>query len=314
MTSVAGMLVAAGFGTRLSPLTDELPKPAVPVANRPLAAYALDHLVESGIDQVVVNSHHLARELRAALDPWVPTGARVRYSHEVRILGTGGGIKRAFPETDLFVVVNGKLLFRPNLKALLDAHRERMALATLVLAPMPKGAEFAPVDVDADGFVRAIRQPELAPGLTRCMFTGVRALSRRVRSLLPVEGCFVADGLLRWLAAGEPIAAVIDPAPFADLGRSVAHYHAGNMDLLTGRRTWPGLAVDPASESLIAGDAEVSVDCEVSRCAIGAGAHVGPGRLQNVVVWPGARTEGNLANTIVTTSGRRVPVDTRTPL
>lgn len=308
LRDVHGMLVAAGFGTRLAPLTDELPKPAVPVANRPLAAFALSHLARAGIARVVVNTHHLASQLRAALSPWASPGVELRFVHEPRILGTGGGIKHAFPETDVFVVVNGKYLHEPDLAALVHAHRERGALATLGVMPMPPGAGFAPVDVDRDGFVRAIREPELKPGLTRCMFTGVRALHPRVKALLPDEGCFVGDGLLRWLAAGEPVAAVIDDAPFADLGRSVGHYHQGNMDLLTGRRTWPGLAVDASTRSLVASGVHLPAGCELDRCAIGAGASVQARRLTRVVVWPGAQVSEDLMDVIVTTAGRVVPV------
>ena len=83
------MLVAAGLGTRLDPLTRELPKPALPVANRPVAWFACDHLARNGFHDLVVNTHHLAERLSEELTRACPDAVQLRFVHEPRILGTG---------------------------------------------------------------------------------------------------------------------------------------------------------------------------------------------------------------------------------
>src|SRR5688572_30447267 len=147
------MLVAAGFGTRLDPLTRELPKPALPVANRPIAWYACDHLARSGFTEIAVNTHHLARELRDALAPLAPPGVKLRFVHEPEILGTGGGVRNAWQPDDGedFVVMNAKLLFAPDLARVLTAHRQAGAIATMVLRALPPGSRFTPIATATDG-------------------------------------------------------------------------------------------------------------------------------------------------------------------
>ncbi|MET0390420.1 MAG: sugar phosphate nucleotidyltransferase, partial [Polyangiales bacterium] len=113
------MLITAGLGTRLSPLTDHLPKPAVPVANRPVAWFALDHVRRVGIRDFVLNTHHLARELQDTLTAVAPPDVQLRFVHEPQILGTGGGVRNAWqPRGDeIFVVMNGKYVFAPDMAA-----------------------------------------------------------------------------------------------------------------------------------------------------------------------------------------------------
>src|SRR5262245_66517294 len=95
LAGIFAMLITAGYGTRLSPLTDLLPKPAVPVANRPLAWFALDHLYRAGVRSLTLNTHHLAAELEREINAWAPPDLALRYVFEPEILGTGGGIRNA---------------------------------------------------------------------------------------------------------------------------------------------------------------------------------------------------------------------------
>src|SRR5690242_16831338 len=115
---VRGMLVAAGFGTRLDPLTRELPKPALPVANRPVAWFAADHLARHGVRELVVNTHHLGGELERVLGAVQPEGTQLRFIHEPEILGTGGGVRNAWSATsqEALLAFNAKLVFAPDLQ------------------------------------------------------------------------------------------------------------------------------------------------------------------------------------------------------
>jgi mannose-1-phosphate guanylyltransferase len=301
------MLVAAGLGTRLDPLTRELPKPALPVGNRPVAWFALDALARSGIRDVVVNTHHLAPQLRAALQAHCPNDVALRFVHEPAILGTGGGVRNAWSPTEGedFIVFNAKLLFAPDLERALAVHRRSRAIATLVLRALPSGGGFSPIETDADGRVRRIRgEPrDRAPGAERRMFTGVQILSARAHRDLPANGDIFEHAYIAWLARREHIASVTDDAAWFDVGVTPAHYLEANMALASGAVRWPGIERD--AHGVIADrGARVSVDSQACDSVLGDGATVSDGAsVRRVVAWPGAQVRGRLENAIVTTAG-----------
>ena len=303
------MLVAAGFGTRLHPLTHELPKPALPVGNRPIAFYACDHLARSGVTEVVVNTHHLASQLRGALEPVCPPGLALRFVHEAEILGTGGGVRNAWrPRAgEDFIAFNAKLLFAPDLERALHVHREARAIATMVLRPMPEGARFDPVEVDGEGRVRRIRNaPAATHGtLEQRMYTGVQILSERAFRDLPERGDIIEHAYHTWLARGDVVASVTETCPWMDVGVTPHHYLDANLALLEGRVAWPGIV--PVDSCLIAPGARVGSGATLDRVVLGAGAEVSPGaQLARVVAWPEAVVAESLSDAVVTTSGRVV--------
>src|SRR3712207_1391026 len=148
------MILAAGYGTRLWPLTIDRAKPAIPFMNRPLVGYVAAYLAGYGFDDVVVNLHHRPESVREALGDGSRFGVRLHYVEEPEILGTGGAIDnaRALLEGDAFVVVNGKLATDIDLAAALETHRRENALATLVLRPNPGRERYSVVNV-GDGLV-----------------------------------------------------------------------------------------------------------------------------------------------------------------
>src|SRR3989449_1523283 len=119
------MVLAAGLGTRLRPLTDTLPKPLLPVAGRPLLEWNLLLLKRHGITEVIINLHHLGEQIVRALGDGARLGLRLAYSHEPTLQGTGGGIKQAAPflKDGPFLVLNGDTLSDCDLMALIAAHR-----------------------------------------------------------------------------------------------------------------------------------------------------------------------------------------------
>jgi mannose-1-phosphate guanylyltransferase len=304
------MLVAAGLGTRLDPLTRELPKPALPLANRPVAWFSLDHLARSGFTDVVVNTHHLAERLQTELTRVCPVGVRLRFTHEPSILGTGGGVRNAWqprPDED-FVVVNAKLLFAPDLARALAVHRATGAIATMVLCPLPPGSSFAPVEVDTQGAVRHLRglPPPHGHGLVARMWSGVQVLSARAWQDLPLDGDIIEHAYLKWLARGEVVASVTDAAPFFDVGVTLPHYLEANLALTTGRVHWPGISPS-ASRVLRASNVQLGTDSHIEASVLGEGAVIADHtRLDQVVVWPGARVTTSLTRAIVTTQGHVV--------
>src|SRR5215208_5879242 len=129
------MILAAGYGTRLWPLTIDRTKPAIPFMGRPLIGYVAEYLARFGFDDIVVNLHHQPESVRAALGDGGKFGVRFHYVEEPVILGTSGAIgnARRLLDGDHFVVINGKLATDIDLREALDTHRRTEALATLVL-------------------------------------------------------------------------------------------------------------------------------------------------------------------------------------
>jgi len=127
------MILAAGFGTRLRPLTDSLPKALVPVAGKPLLQHQLEYLQHAGFDHIAVNAHYLADQVKTFLDS---SHAHIDYSFEKTILNTGGGIKKMlhfFPANEPILVINVDILCAMNLPGLMQHHLKYKADATLVI-------------------------------------------------------------------------------------------------------------------------------------------------------------------------------------
>src|SRR5215203_3978310 len=135
------MILAAGYGTRLWPLTIDRTKPAIPFMGRPLIGYVAEYLARYGFDDIVVNLHHQPESVRAALGDGSDYGARFHYVEEPVILGTSGAIGNARPlleDGEPFVVINGKLATDIDLADALTTHLMTRALATLVLRRNPE--------------------------------------------------------------------------------------------------------------------------------------------------------------------------------
>jgi len=310
--SVRGMLVAARFGTRLAPLTNELPKPAVPIANRPVAAYALEALARAGIADVVVNTHHLPVELEWELTPFCPAGVELRYVHEERILGTGGGVYNAWAsrggpaDGEDFVVMNAKLVFAPDIARALAFHRDSGAIATMVLRSLPQGTTFAAVEHDESGRIRRIRGlPSTGAGheLSRAMFTGVQILSERAFDELPRDGDVIDGAYLRWLERGDHVQGVLDDTPWLDVGVTLEHYLNANMALARREIVWPGIEPDAAG-NIIDPSVRVPLSAQLDHVVLGRGAIVPEGaELARVVAWSGAKVPMQLSDAVVTSNG-----------
>ena len=149
------MILAAGYGTRLWPLTIDRAKPAIPFMGRPLVGYVAEYVAGFGCREVVVNLHHQSESVRAALGDGSRFGVRLQYVEEPTILGTSGALDNArdLLENETFIVINGKIATDIDLYAALETHRRQEALATLVLKRNVGRERFSTVEV-RDGLVR----------------------------------------------------------------------------------------------------------------------------------------------------------------
>lgn len=214
------MILAAGFGTRLRPLTTTVPKALVPVAGRPLIEYGLLWLKSRGIDEVVINLHHLGGKIRHALGDGSIYGLRITYSPEDPILDTGGGIKKAQPFLDgeTFLVLNCDTILDVDLTALLNGHRRNHAIATLVLRPDPEAARYGLLETDRSGRIRRfLGQPvEVNEPLSEFMFTGLQVFEPRIFDCMPVgRPCSTTrETYPQLLLAGEPLYGFVHTGPW----------------------------------------------------------------------------------------------------
>ncbi len=310
-------VLAAGLGTRLRPLTDTYPKPAVPLLGAPLLRRTFAVLARAGVDRVALNTHHLPEHMgRVAHEEGAGRGLAVTTVHEPVIQGTAGGLRglaRALPGEDVVIAWNGDILFAPDLASLLEAHRASGAAATLVLLPMPPGRSYGVVEVDASGRVQRIGPANRAPlpGCSAWHFSGVHLLSPRVFELMTPEGPedINHDVYPRLFASGA-VRGIAVNAPWSDLG-SPATYLEAQSDLLLGHvpdplgpgsplagRTDPEALVEPgahvhagadlAPDVFVAAGVEVPAGAHVRRSALLAGAVIRPGeKVVDEIRWSG---------------------------
>jgi mannose-1-phosphate guanylyltransferase len=301
---VVGMVLCAGLGTRLRPLTLRVPKPAVPVCGVPLVSWTLGLLAGAGISRAVVNVHHLPEEMAAAAgEAALALGLPLAVSREPVIAGTGGALREArdhLEGAEAIVVVNGDVLFDLDVGAALAAHRASGALATMVLLPMPPGATYASVDVDGSGAVRRIAG-KFGPGgdgLTPWHFSGVHVLSPALLERVPAEPfeCDVNRHVYPPLMASGAVRGLVVDGYWNDLG-TPARYLEASRDVLLGRvplgRFEPARVLAASSELAegvrIAPGATFGDGARlVAPAFVGAGCHVGAGAVvEDAVLWEG---------------------------
>lgn len=304
MADVVGMVLCAGLGTRLRPLTLRVPKPAVPVCGVPLVSWTLGLLAGAGAARAVVNVHHLPDAMAAAAGAGArAAGLPLAISREPVIAGTGGALREArahLAGADAIVVVNGDVLFDVDLGAALAAHRASGALATLLLLPMPAGAAYASVDVDPGGAVRRIagRFGPGGEGLTPWHFSGVHVLSPALLDHVPAAPfeCDVNRQVYPPLMASGAVRGLVVDGYWNDLG-TPARYLEASRDVLLGRVPLERFApVDPLSASrALADGVRIGPGATfgdgarlVAPCFVGAGAHVPAGAVvEDAVLWDG---------------------------
>ena len=219
------MILSAGLGTRMRPLTLSTPKPLVEVGGRPLIDFALATLAAAGIRHVVINLHHLAEQIRGYLGDGRERGLHIDYSVEEILQGSGGGIRdaRRLLGSGTFVTLNADTLIGIDLRPFLREHRERAAAATLILRKDPQMDRFGTIGIGADGRVKrflAHMGPSEVDRGEPYMFTGVQILEQRVFDFMEARGPFSITETTypRMLAAGEPLFGAVFAGPWLTVG------------------------------------------------------------------------------------------------
>lgn len=288
------MILAAGLGTRLRPLSALCAKPAMPVRGIPVIAHTLAWLAKHDVHEVVINLHHLPDSVRDAVEAHRPAATRVRYSHEPELLGTGGGMRAVsdfLGGSDPSVVVAGDMLVDLDLTAAVARHRARGNRCTLLVRDDPRAESFGTLGVDEEGCVRRIGRRLDLGGETRAgVFLGIRIVAARCWDRWPEASSF--EDLTDWLGpqlregARDLRADWIpaDQSSWEPVG-TAEEYLAANLDPppLSYRDEIPG---EPQADVVLQGSGPL---------VVGIGARIDPAAsLERVVVWPGETVPGDV--------------------
>ncbi len=287
MTAV--MLLGAGYGTRLKPLTEECPKALVPIGDRPLLAHQIERLrARLGDATIVVNAHHFSEQITDFIVGYDPT---IKVIVELELLGTAGGARGA---TNLLgyeplLVVNVDVFSRPNYPNLMNI-AESGGLA-LSIAPRPKGQ--GTVGIGEHGNIVRIRGQTFGAETRGGDYTGVAAIGAGVARQLPEQGCLVGDFILPLLRSGFEVRSVDEPSTWVDVG-SLRSYARANFDWLH-----ENLLDNWANSS-----AKIADQVHLQNAIVGQGARIdGSGVLRRAIIWPKAHLDTPRSDVIVTTRG-----------
>jgi NDP-sugar pyrophosphorylase family protein len=292
------MVLAAGLGQRLRPLTQVRAKPVLPLLNRPLLHWTLQSLARQGVDEVVVNVHHLPATVKKALGDGRTLGLTIRYSPEMEILGTGGGLKHArrwLGEGPL-LVVNGDVLFDFDVRALVRDHVGSHAQATLAVRANPDPTHYSGLSVERS-WITGIVQPPAPP--RSLMFTGVHVVETSLLDRLPDgPSDSVRDLYVPLILEGGSVRAFRTKGTWYDFGDPSLYLESQMSLLQSGFRSFRPRRrlVDP--KALVAKGASVVDSVVGPGCVIEAGARVARSVLwENVRVAQGAWIEGSIVAT-----------------
>ncbi len=298
-----GLILAGGKGTRLRPLTINTPKPIVPVANSPFLLYQVDLMRSGGIDDIILSLSYQPRKIEDLLKDGGEYGVRIRYAVEAYPLGTGGAFKNAEDQIDSTTVVfNGDILTSIDLNSVIARHRERGAVATLVLTPVNNPSAYGLVETDGNGWVqRFIEKPGPDEITCNTINAGIYVLEPSVLRYMPKgEPYSFERGLFpTLLEKKEPVLSYVLDKYWIDIG-TPRKYLEVHHDILARKfvsgRTAPNM-LDRASlpagavideKSIVDADVKIGPGVRISNSVIGRNCKIDEGaQIIDSVIWSG---------------------------
>lgn len=244
MADVQAVILAGGKGTRLRPVTVDLPKPLVPIANRPLIVHQLRHLAASGVREVTLALGYNSSAFTGVQDEAEALGLNLRMITEPAPLGTGGALRwcldaGAFDDRPL-LWMNGDVVASPDIAALSNFHDSHHADVTFWLTSVRDVSEFGVLEMRPDGFVqRFLEKPAPEETDSNLVNAGILMLNPQVLRRVPLDIFFSFERSLlpALVAEAEPIYGMFDGGYWIDTGRPKT-YLAANRHVLEGRVDW----------------------------------------------------------------------------
>ena len=304
------MLLGAGLGTRLRPITYELPKPLVPVLGRPVMSHILRLLARHGFEHVIANLHYFPDMIRDHFGDGSEFGLRLSYSYEEELLGTAGGVRnvRDFLGGETFLVISGDALTDIDLTALTNRHREAGGIGTLALKRIDDPSQLGVVILAEDGRIQGFQEkPDPAEALSDLGSCGIYVFEPEIFDYFPDRDFvdWAQDVFPALLEQDVPFHGHEIADYWNDIG-SIGEFRQGNFDALTGKVRVELDSDERDSGVLVSSSARVSADAIVEApvyvgkdCEVAAGARltgpvivsdgcsVGEGAaIKDTVLWP----------------------------
>jgi len=292
------MILAAGFGTRLKPLTNDLPKPLFPVLNRPILEHALHFLSTNGIKDIAINLHHKSEKIIDYFGDGKDFGVNLHFSKEEKILGTAGGIKKlqSFFKNETFLVINSDILADVDLNNVLKFHKDKKSKLTLVVRQDPNAEKYDSIQrIDEGRIVHflgcSIKNSEPT---TQVMFTGIQIMEPEIFSRIPENKfCGTVEDVFPGMIQDElPVYSFLHKGYWIDMGTSETYIQA-QMDALDGKIP---LKISPSTNTegpLIVPPVHIGKGCEITQDAqvgpytiLGDRCHIRSGAVvKNSILW-----------------------------
>tara|TARA_Y100000590_G_scaffold89601_1_gene100823 strand:+ start:258 stop:1250 length:993 start_codon:yes stop_codon:yes gene_type:complete len=294
------MILAAGFGTRLKPLTNNLPKPLFPILNRPILEHTINFLKSQGIQEIAINLHHKSEKIINYFGDGKKLGVNLHYSKEEKILGTAGGIKKLqkFFKNEPFYVINSDVLTDINLSDVMRFHKEKKSKLTLVVRKVSNPNKYQPILRSDQGRIESFLGHSItnSKNSTQVMFTGIQIIEPDIFSRIP-ENKFCGtteDVFPKMIMDGLPVYGYLHQGYWIDIGTRETYIKI-QADVLDGRlilKTPPSMK---PGEHLIAPPVHIGKDCRITQEAqIGPNAVLGKNCylhkgavVKNSILWPG---------------------------
>lgn len=292
------LVLTAGLGTRLRPLTDILAKPALPVADQALVARILRTLAAQGVTDAVLNLSHLPHTVTGVVGDGAEFGVRVRYSWEQPVLGSAGGPRHALPLLDAarFVIVNGDTLTDVPIAEVIAAHEKSGADVTMAVVPHPAPGRYGGVRVSDAGLVEGFSGRTDTPDAPQWHYIGVQVVEARVFADLPDnEPAESVGGIYRNLVKRGRVAAHRSESVFRDIGRpedylETAFAVARDEGNTAGTIAEAGAVADPGAQLdrvILWAGSRVEAGARLTNCIVAGGLVEAGTKAENSCLVPG---------------------------
>jgi mannose-1-phosphate guanylyltransferase len=286
------MVLAAGVGSRLDPLTANLPKPLVPVVNKPVMEHILALLRQHGFDEVCANLHYLPESIVEYFGDGSKFGTKLKFQHEPKLSGDAGGVRscKQFLQDDTFIVIMGDLITDADLGALVKRHKEKKALASIAVKPMEDVSRFGVIVRNDEDFITGFQEkPKQEEALSNLISTGIYILEPEVFKFIPETGDYGFGRQLfpTLVERGEKVLSIEIQSYWSDVG-TIDQYRQSNLHALAEQVHLPMAAV-----SRRVGDYVVRQEADST---LAPDAHVGGNLLlgRNSKIASGAKLSGNV--------------------
>jgi len=297
-------VLAAGFGSRLRPLTDHIPKPLIPVLNIPSLFYIFFLLKQAGIREIICNIHHHASAIRHFIESSDLHGLDITFSEEHEILGTGGGLKQCehLLGADDFLLVNSDIITDINFTALIKHHQMSDRPGTLTLYETPEAAAIGHIGVE-NGLIRDFRNMRNTGLISSFIYTGTAILSPEIFRFLRKEFSGIVDTGFTGLIDNGGLAYFRHEGLWMDIG-TIPNYWQANLDrssIIAGMAGNMNLAIGMQPHP-ISPEAVISPDAVISGSVIGRGCRIGKQcTIRDSVLLPGVEVKpgSTIINTVV---------------